>query len=316
MNKQIKLLLAYSAFFILAAPLPGLAEVVDRIVAVVNSDLITLSELEDAEGSLVSKSKKRLSEEERKLILDQLIEQKLLEQEAKKQGFFVTDAEVETTIQGIQNRFGLNEAEMAKTLKKQNLTMEGFRDQWRRQLLMNKIISNRVKGQIVVTEDEVKNYYDENSATIETIEEFRVSHIVIAITAQTPEAEARGEKLALAVLRLAESGRDFKQLAKQYSKDDSSAQNGGDLGYFKKGDMAPELEKALIGTPVGDVVGPVRTAAGYHVLKVTDKKKAQAPSLEIAREQIRDAIYQEKLEKIIGSFLDDVKKTAYIEIKL
>jgi Parvulin-like peptidyl-prolyl isomerase len=118
------------------------------------------------------------------------------------------------------------------------------------------------------------------------------------------------------VAKLARSGDDFSELAEKYSKDQASAERGGDLGYFKKGDMVAPLEDAIENAEVGEIVGPVQSPAGYHVIKITDKKKSEASELDEYRKEVREELYQQKVEKAIQTWLEDVKETAYIERKL
>jgi parvulin-like peptidyl-prolyl isomerase len=245
-----------------------------------------------------------------------MIEERLLQQEAKKLGIQVTDKEIDAAIEQIKTRYNLTEDQMVDVLKKQNYTPESFRDQWRRQLLSNKLMGSKVQGQIAVTEDEIKKYYEENQGDLKLEEEIRIAQILIPV--ESAENEKQAENQALDVAKMAKSGEDFGMLAKQYSKDPSSADRGGDLGYFNKSDMVPELGDALAEAPVGEIIGPLRSQAGFVIIKVVDKKSADISSLDPdkVREQIREKLYQKKVEESIKAWLETVKKTAYIEKKI
>jgi parvulin-like peptidyl-prolyl isomerase len=309
-NLKVLLLVCLVIFF--TPKISGPGEVIDRIAATVNGDVITLSELKEA---TLSANQGPASPQTQGQVLEDMIEEKLLEQEAKKLRVQVTEKEIDAAIEGVKTRFNLTDEQMVEVLKKQNLTPQTFREQWRRQLLANKVIGAQVQGQIAVTEDEIKKYYEQNNGKSESIAETKIAHILIPVT--SPDQEEQTKNLAEEVTKLAKSGQDFGELAKKYSKDDSSAQKGGDLGYFKKGEMAEELEKAVEETPPGEIIGPVRSPAGYHIIKVIDKKKAEATPLDKSKEdEIRETLYQQKVEIAIKAWLEDVKKTAYIEKKI
>lgn len=288
-------------------------EVIDRVVAVVNDDVITLSELKE-ETQSVNQSPGPGGPQTQDQVLENMIEVKLLEQEAKKLGIQVTEKDVDAAIDGVKAKFNLTDEQLAEVLKKQNLTLQAFREQWRRQLLANKLIGAQVQGQIAVTEDEIKKYYEENRGKLESSSEVRIAHILIPVA--SPDDEEQAQKLAQEVAKLAKSGKDFGELAKKYSKDASSAEKGGDLGYFKKGELAEVVEKAIEEAPVGEIVGPIRSSDGYHIVKVIDKRKSETTSLDKSKEdEIRETLYQQKVENAIKAWLEDVKKTAYIEKK-
>ena len=284
---------------------------IDKVAAVVNEDVITLSELKEIASTTNQNPEDTQVQSQ---VLELMIEERLLQQEAKKLGIQVTEKEIDAAVEEVKRRYNLTEEQMDEALKKQNLTPESFREQWRKQLLHNKLIGTQVQGQIAITEDEIKEYYEEKGGELESLEEIRIAHILI--TVESPDEEKQAENQALEIAKLAKSGEDFSELAKQFSKDTSSAERGGDLGYFKKGDMVVELEKAVIGTRIGEIVGPVRSTAGYHVIKVIDKKMVEANSLDNAKEEIRERIYQEKVEESIKAWLENVKKTAYIDKKI
>jgi parvulin-like peptidyl-prolyl isomerase len=303
-------------------------QTIDRVVAVVNDDVITLSELKESAIIVNPTSTKDIDESE---ILQQMIEQKLLEQEAKKLGIKVTDAEIDASIEDVKKKYNLNDEQMTEVLKKQNMTPESFREQWKNQLLANKLLDSQLKNKIVITDDEIEDYYKKNYAeeSADTdvasadapAEEVKIAHILIS--SDTPDAKKKAEEVA----KLAKSGKDFGQLAKQYSDDTLSADKGGDLGYFKKGDLIPSLETAVDNTPVGGVTGPVESPAGYHIIKVLERKEPEKAKKksgssgtvainEAKRKEITNILYKQKAEAQLKTWLQSLKDNAYIEIKL
>ncbi|HET7290472.1 MAG TPA: peptidylprolyl isomerase [Thermodesulfobacteriota bacterium] len=318
----------------------GARETIDRVVAIVNEDIITLSELRELALSINPTSTEAIDEN---AVLQQMIEQKLLEQQADKMGIKVTEAELDASIKQVQQKFGLNDQQMQEVLKKQNLTPESFREQWRLQTLSNKLLESQLKNKIVITEEEIQDYYVKNyggggtaTESEETVsvdtqgggEEVKIAHILIS--ANTPDAEKKAEEVA----EMAKSGKDFGELAKEYSEDKLSADKGGDLGYFKKGDLIETLEVAVDSTPVGGITGPVESPAGYHVIKVLertgaekaekddkdkDSKKDSGKVMAIdedTRKEITEILYKQKAEAQLKTWLDKIKQEAYIEVRL
>lgn len=304
-------------------------EVIDRVVAIVNDDLITLSELKDTSLSLDPTSQQPLDD---RTILNQMVESKLFEQEAKKRGLTVSDEELDASIAEVRSKYGLNEDQMEEVLKKQNLTPETFREQWRVQTLGNKLLDSQLRNKIVVTDDEIVEYYKQNYGEIdyssnftETSEEevvVEVAHILIS--PNTPNAEDR----AIEVAELAKSGNDFGTLAREYSDDSFTADKGGNLGTFKKGDLIEQLEIAVERTPEGKVSGPVQSPAGYHILKVVKRTGPDSVQTkdepagdetfisDSQKEEIRQVITREKAQAQLKTWLEDMRSKAYVEIKL
>ena len=325
---QISALLIFS--FVLSASLNA-QEVIDRVVAIVNDDLITLSELKEASLTLDPATQEPMDD---RTLLNQMVESKLFEQEATRRGITVSDEELDASIEGVRARYNLDEDQMEEVLKKQNLTPESFREQWRIQLLGNKLLDSQLRNKIVITDDEVREYYEENygeidyseafSSTPDSEEEVEIAHILIS--PETPDAQQKAQEVA----QLAKSGDNFATLAREYSDDSFTADKGGNLGTFKKGDLIETLEVAVERTSVGDVTGPVESPAGYHVLKVlnrtkpnsnnnNDDKKTAKSELDIPesqQEEIRQIIHRQKAQEQLKSWLEEMRESAYVEIKL
>jgi peptidyl-prolyl cis-trans isomerase SurA len=304
-------------------------EVIDRVVAIVNDDLITLSELRETALSINPTSTEQIDE---RTILNQMVESKLFEQEANRRGITVSKEELDASIEQVRNKYNLNEDQMEEVLKKQNLTPESFREQWRVQTLGNKLLESQLQNKIVVTDDEIEAYYKENYGTIDFTgdysgitekeeEEVEVAHILIS--PDTPNAQDR----AVEVAELAKSGKDFATLAREYSDDGFTADKGGNLGSFKKGDLIEPLEIAVERTPEGKVSGPVQSPAGYHIIKVLNRTKPSGNEKEQKsgdetyisdsdREEIRQILHRGKAEDQLKTWLKGVREKAYVEIKL
>ncbi len=282
-------------------------ELIDKVAAVVNDEVITLSEVRE-ELKKRSRGNQKLSEKE---VLDQIIEEKLIEQEGKKLGVSVSDEEVNSMVEAIKARYNLEEKGMEKVLSEQNISFEEFKEQLKMQLLTKKVLDKYLTSKIAVTDQEIEKYYIENYGEISPAEEVRISHILIP--KNSPNALEEAKRIA----ELARSEKeDFSKLAKRYSKDQASAPNGGDLGFFRIDQMIEPIAKAIKGIEPGKVVGPVETSAGYHIIKVTGKKTSDEKIPETVREEIKNTLYRKKLEEQLRTWLNDVKQKAYIEKKI
>ena len=283
-------------------------EQVDRVVLVVNEQIITLTEfLEEARKNGINMEEAGMENK----FLEQIIDKTIVEQEAKQAGITVSDEELDYTLKEIKSRYKLNEDEMEKALEKQNMTEESFREQWRFQLLSQKLMESKVQGNIAVTDQEIKEYYQQTYGDYEEgVSEIRIAHILILNSG--PDALQKATKIA----DEAKAGEDFPKLAREYSQDSMSAQNGGDLGYFKKGDLVESLEFAVQDVQINEVVGPVESPGGYHIIKVLDKKDSKIGIPQSYSNEIRNTIYSQKAEEMLKNYLTSIKETAYIERKL
>lgn len=300
------------AFFAVLALMPAhvaQAAVVEKVVAVVNDRIVTLSELRQ-EIKDVAKSPE--AEIDAREVLDAMIDRILLDQQAAARKISVSDEEVRAIVKSQQKSMNLDEEAIAEELKKQNMTEELFYRQWKYQILSRRLLDSVTQGSIAVTDREIEEYhrkhYGEEGSGYG--KQTKIAHILI--DQETEGALSKAEE----VLELAKSGEPFAQLASKYSMDASSAQNGGLLGYFVKGDLVPEIESAVEKTAVNGIAGPVKTSRGYHVIKVLEKIEDEKSSVSRYRDRIKHQIYMEKVERFITSWLEEIKKNSYIEINI
>lgn len=303
-----RLFLLISTCLLLASTYSKSRDVIDRVVAVVNEDVITLTEF----NKFLLEVPEEVQSDKYK-VLNDLVDQKLIVQKAADLGITVTDQEIDQSILNMQNKLGMSEEDMQQMLTKENLTEDQLRNQWRMQLISNKLVSAKLKGNIAVTDDEVKERYIQYYGEIENAEEVKIAHILINYNSDG--AEDSLEK-AQKVYEMAKSGENFEELVSEYSDDTLSKDKQGELGYFKKGELVGELEEAVENTKVGDISEPVKTSSGYHIVKVLDRKTQEESSVDEYREQLKYEIYREKAAVALENFLADTRKDAYIEIKL
>jgi len=223
------------------------------------------------------------------MILNESINELLLLQEAKKQGISVTAEELSEVIDDSITQSGLSKEEFEKTLDEQNLTMDFVEDYYKKQLIINRLLNKTILYKIVVSSSEVKEYYNNNKNEFITPEQVRARHILV-------NSSSEAEK----ILKELKEGADFIELAKEKSIC-PSASEGGDLGYFSKGQMIKEFEDAAFALEVGELSPVVETQFGYHIIKLLDKKPETLINLEDAMQDIEEKL---KLEKQDTAFID------------
>ncbi|MBF8250451.1 MAG: PpiC-type peptidyl-prolyl cis-trans isomerase [Deltaproteobacteria bacterium] len=300
------------------------AEVIDRVMAVVNGKVITLSELMEREAPLVKQAAETFSGAERdkrlaeirKKVSDSLIEDLLLEQEAEKLGLKVSERDIDDAIEDVKKQNSLDDEGLKVALKKEGLTYEGYRAQIKKQIEKSRVIGQQVRSKVSVSEKDLADYYEKNHRMFLKDEEVKISHILFVVPEMASGAAIEGiKKEAMDVLDMARSGKDFQELAKKNSED-SSAQEGGSLGFFKRGQILPAFEEAAFSLKKGEISDLVRTTYGFHIIRVDDVKEALLEPFESVKEKIRSTVTSEMLEQRYKEWMDELKKSAIIEVKL
>ena len=249
----------------------------NEIVAKVGNEKITKNELYNF---LVSQNGQQA--------LDYMISEKIVEMEAKAQNIVVQDAEVEAEIEKAAEQYGSVEA-FEQVVTAYGYSMDSIRNDVKKSLLIEKLL----RPSIEITEEEMKAYFEENKAYLGEEEKVRARHILVDT-----------EEKALEVKSKLESGGDFAELAKEYSKDDSNKNNGGDLGFFPRGRMLQEFEDAAFSLEIGKISDPVKTDYGYHIIKVEEKKAGKEATYEESKAEIIDALVEEKLPEAYDTWLE------------
>ncbi len=297
--------------------------VVDRIVAVVNQEIITLSEVEKwsrpFRGQIDAEDRLERREQVRgvfRKVLDRIIEDKLIEQEAKKSGIRVTGKEIEGAVEDIKKLNNLNQQEFERALAAEGLTLENLKKELEKKILRVKFINFAVKVEPKAGEEELREFFQKNMDRYRVNESYRPAHILFLIPNKATPEQIRGiRKKSEKVLERIKSGEDFAQMAMHYSEDSASKERGGDLGYFKKGELLPALEREARRLKVGEVSGLVRTELGFHILKLLDRQGGEPPFEEV-KEKVRADYFEMEMEKAFQQFLSELKEKSIIEIKL
>jgi peptidyl-prolyl cis-trans isomerase SurA len=317
-------------FFIicLLTPLYLFAEVVDKVVAVVNDEVITLSELEEETAGLYrsiaqdnsAESTLDALEEAREATLNSMIERRLIKQKAKKYNITVTDEDVNNAYEGMRKKMSLNPLEFQQKLAESGLTEESYRYKLKSQILQQKLLSFDVRDKIVVTDEMVLDYFDENY----TSKVDKGSYYLLQMgfswpKTNDPEQLAATKKetreKAERVYNLAKGGQDFKSLAKKFS-DLPSASDGGDIGSFTLDEMAPAMRDAVAPLKPNELSKIIETPAGYQFFKLLSGDKnaiVVSASFEAVKEDIKQKIFEEKLKEAYSEWVKKLKDDAYIQ---
>ena len=243
-------------------------------------------------------------------IMPQLVSIEIAKAYAKEHDITVSDEEVDQEIAKIKEQVGdqarssgqdlSNQEAYEQALKQNNITEEELREDIREDLLPVQKVQEKVAGNAEPSEKEIQKFYEKNKeAQFTTPEQRCVKHILFNKD-QKQKAEDVKKQL--------EDGGDFAKLAKEYSQDPGSAAQGGDLGCLGKGETVPSFEKAAFGAKQGEIVGPVKTQFGYHILKVTDVKPKQTRSLQEVESQIRSQLATEKQTEVFSKWVEEQKK--------
>ncbi len=315
-------LLAWVLFILF--PLKAAAEVIDRIVASVGDDAITLYDVEKEGAPLFQQIRvssppgeyeERLSGA-RKKVLDGLIEKMLLVREARKMGISVGEEDVEAAISRVKSENKISEEQLVKALEKEGLTFEQYRKEISGQMLRARVIDRKVKGSVDVSDADILAYYEENDELFARDSEVRVRHILFSVPADADESSLGAlRKKMIEVLQMARKGEDFAELAKKYSQG-PSAPMGGDLGFFKKGDMVKEFSDAAFSLKEGEISPPVRSSFGFHIIKMIERRGGELISLDEVREEIRMRLFNEALEKGIAEYIREIRETGDVRVFL
>lgn len=300
--------------FVFLAGVSG-AEVVDRIVAVVEDEIITMGELKEfitANVGAVERIPKDKMDVVQARALDRLIEQKLLQNEAKKRGIGVTQEKVEQGLATIRERFA-SEEEFQLALQTQGFTEEDFRKKIAEEIALTTLIEREVSDRIQVNDKEIGAFYQENKEMFQVPPQVAISQILIRVGEDRWLAEAE-EKGAELLKKLGE-GVDFASLAKEHSEG-PTAEIGGKLGLITQGELPPEIEKVILALEVGEFSDLVATPGGVHIFSLDSREEERQKRLAEVEEGIRRTLFARKMEQRYQEWLDALKNESYIRIML
>lgn len=289
------------------------ADVIDRIVAVVDNDIVTLVQLrketapyfKKMEASGYSDEKeKQMKQEIDKKILDALIDQSLTQQEAKKYQISVSDNEINNAVENFKKSRSLGDKEFESALERQGLTLDDYRENVKKQILQSRLINHAVKSKVVILESDIKKEYQANMDKYSGQKKYHLRNILM-----TGEDEMKKVKKKLDNKGL------FQTLAKAYSIA-PNASDGGDLGTFDITNFSSDIKLSISKLNKGEYTDVISTAQGFQIFYVEDIVLEGAKTLEQAHDEIHEKLYNIQAEKKFKTWLESLKKKAHIKILL
>jgi peptidyl-prolyl cis-trans isomerase SurA len=334
---RLPLLLAVGYALLLPSLLPA-DTVVEEIIARVNNEIITRTEYVRSRDQLKQEvqqqdpanADKVFADKQRDVLRD-LIDQQLLLQKGKDLGI-TGDTELIKRLDEMRKQMNLSTMEeLEKAAEAQGASYEEFKQNLRNQIITQRVIGQEVGSKLAMNKDDVRKFYDLHKAEMEQPEQVRLSEILIApkiptqpagpdgkpqppTDAETEAARAAAQAKAQDLLDQFHKGAKFADLAKKESNG-PSAQDGGDLSYFKRGTLSKELEDKVFALKAGEVTDVIRTKQGYVILQVSEHQVAGIPSLKEVEPRIQDALYMQKLQPALRAYLSTLREEAYIDYK-
>jgi peptidyl-prolyl cis-trans isomerase SurA len=304
------------------AQLPDSQDVLDRVICVVNNDAITLYELEEAEARYLHENKETPPAGDarkalRERLLAHLIETRIQLQQAERDKINVEEVEITEQVGEIMQKLNVKaQPEFEAMLKKEGLSLEAVKKRIRDQIMVQRLTRRKVALRVSVTEQEIDRYLADNRAKLETGLSFQARHMLFLPDAGKGEegwdaARQKAEQVYASLL----DGQDFSELAAKYSED-GSGKEGGDLGSLKRGELAPDIEEAILKLPPGQFSAPFRSQVGYHLFRLDSKESLTGEALVQARSQIREILYRQKYDARLQEWLTEIKQRAIIDIRM
>jgi peptidyl-prolyl cis-trans isomerase SurA len=294
--------------------------VTDRVLAIVNNDAITLSELQEALAVYRYENRDRTTENSDQLIqqfLTRMIDSRLQIQEAEREKIVIEEAEIDEELADRIKKMNLKgREEFEAALKAQGIPMAAVRKRVADELRRGRIVSRKVRLRISVTEQEVSQYLEANRAKLETGLSYHAAHILIVPETGPEDAAWENARIKADLIRAdLQQGADFAELAKQHSRD-ASGRDGGDLGTLKRGELAQDIEAKILSLSPGQISLPYRSALGYHVFRLESKETLEGEGLGRVRAQIREILFREKFDTRLDAWLKEIKQRAVIDVRL
>jgi parvulin-like peptidyl-prolyl isomerase len=292
---------------------------IDRIVAVVGPDVITLSELESEmapslaqlkqryEGADLARAEERL----KKATVNGLVDKCLQIQEAKKEGIEVSKEEVDAAISDIMKKNHMDKAAFDAALESEGYVADDYKKNLGDQLLIMRLVGHDVKARITIKDEDVVKYYNDNKSKFVIPASVKVAHILFPAKDGDTDAALKAANDARAEI---EKGTSFEEMAAKCTGDDNASKTCV-LGTFGKGELAPDIEAAAFAMKQGEVSQPIKSDDGYQLIKVMDKTEASSKTLEEARPEIVEELSAQQGEKLFAKWIGELREKTYVDVR-
>jgi len=299
------------------------AEIVDRIVAVVNDDIITLFELNRAIKPYEDKihalgyseeKERRMLFKVREGVLNQLIDKKIEDQQIKRSNIKISEEQIDQTIERIKEKNFFSDEDLRLALAKDGLTMEAYRNKIKEEILRTRLISLEVKSKIVITEEDIAAYYEKHLDMYGGKQKYHLRNILIIIPTFADENEKFEIRAKIdEILNELNAGESFETMARDYSES-STAPEGGDLGLFELDSLSPQLQKTIKGMKSGEFTPVLETDQGYQIFFLQEILKTPGKSLEDVSPEIQRILFEENADKKYQEWIEGLRKQSAIKI--
>jgi peptidyl-prolyl cis-trans isomerase SurA len=317
------LLLPASAAFGQSSQSKGV--LVEQIVARVNNEIITLSDYQkaaeglgqevqqDCQNCTPDRIQSTLKDRQKNLLRD-MIDQQLLIERAKDMDISV-DTDLVKRLDQIRKQNNLATMDdLEKAVESQGVIWEDYKNQLRNGLLTQEVIRKEVGGRMDIGSDEIKQYYEAHKQDFNRPEEVALAELSLTTEGKSPEEIAAVHTKADDLRNRIVKGDDFSELAKRYSQG-STAADGGDLGTYERGQLAPQLEEAVFKLEKGQITDVIQTKTGFEILKVLDHYQAGLQPLDKVTGEISDMLYRQKMDPAMRDYLAELREESYVQVK-
>jgi peptidyl-prolyl cis-trans isomerase SurA len=298
-------------------------ETVDRIVAVVNDDVITLTELDKVIKPYIEKirtlgylpdKEKELIYKVRKNMLDRLIDEKIEDQEIRREKVEISEHEIDQAVERIKEANYYTDEDLRAGLARDGLTMQEYRQRVKEEILRAKLVNLKVKSKIVITKEDIKAYYEKHLDQYGGKQKYHLRNIIMTV----PDSSGSDKRLDIqgqmeGILKKLKAGQSFEALAKEYSEA-PAASDGGDLGLFDFESLSPQLQKAIRDIKPGEFTPVLNTDQGFQIFFLQEIVKTPGKSLEAVSPEIEKLLYEEIANKKYSSWIDSLREQAVIKI--
>ena len=324
--RKVFLICAFAALVVLPASVSA-DTIIEEIVARVNNSIVTRSEYLRSQEQLKQEAQQqdpanadKIVTARQKNVLRDLIDQQLLLQKGADMGI-TAETDVIKRLDEMRKQMKLDSMEeLEKTAQAQGVSFEDFKQNMKNQIITQQVIGREVGSKLTISKEAEHKFYNTHKSEMEQPEAIRLSELLVSTDKKADDSSTDEQRIAAAqakvddLLAQIRKGASFEDIAKK-SSDGPSAAQGGDLGYFQRGQLAKELEDKTFAMKAGDVSDAIRTKQGFVILKVTEHKKAGIPTFEEIEPKIQDALYGEKLAPALRAYLTRLREEAYIDVK-
>lgn len=308
----------------LSAPVAaGAEQVVDRVVAVVNDDIIRLRELNQALDPIERQIRSEdLSAEEtqkqlfkaRERVLDELIKETLADQQIAETGIQVDESDVDAAIEQIKSRNYYTDEDLRQALQMQGMNMEQYRGEIKSQMLRSQLVNRKIKSKIVITDEDIRRYYKAHPEKYGGTVEYKLRNILMRypeIGGREAKAEVKEEMKS--VLEQLKQGASFEKMARRYSEA-GNASDGGELGKFALDDLSRDLKPVIRDLEAGEFSDIVETAQGFQIFYMQDILKTDPEPLEKVSDKIENTLYEQRVNEKYNTWIQSLREDSHIRI--